>query len=476
MQKVFLLLVIIFIVKNIDAQNVGIGTSTPNASAILDINSTTKGTLITRMTTAQRKAISTPSPGLLVFDLDKKTIYMWDGIRWLPFLFASTETKLPLIPLSASDGVANDRLGTSISISGNYAIVSASYANVGANIKQGCAYIFYKNNYVWQQQAKLIASDGAANDFFGTSVGISGDYAIIGSPYNTVGFNPNQGSAYIFFRSGTTWVQQAKIIAADGTPNCRFGTSVSISGDNAVVGAPYSTVGFNPNQGAAYIFSRSGSVWPQQQKLTASDGAPNDQFGNNVSISGLYVAVGADDDDIGANTDQGSVWIYGPFLGINWTTLAKLTASDGASFDYFGSAISISGDYIIIGAWGANALHGAAYIFMSVFGIWSSGQAYQAKLNSANAANETGFGFSVSMSGDIAIVGMTGNQSQQLPASVYVFKRSGTNWSVARKVEEEAGLPSDLFGLRLGIDGYNIIISASGRNNNQGEISFLNIE
>ena len=159
-----------------------------------------------------------------------------------------------------------------------------SYDDIGANINQGSAYIFTRSGTTWTQQAKLIASDGATNDWFGIGVAIAGDTAIVGSYFDDVGTNVDQGSAYVFVRSGTTWKQQARLTSADGAASDGFGLSVSISGDTAVVGAYNDDIGSNADQGSAYVFTRSGTNWTQQAKLTAADGAAVDWFGYAVMI------------------------------------------------------------------------------------------------------------------------------------------------------------------------------------------------
>ena len=142
------------------------------------------------------------------------------------------------------------------------------------------------------------------------SISADGAYAVIGAR----GANGQRGSAYIFVRSGTSWTQQAMLVASDGAANDNFGYSVSISADGAyaVIGAYGDDAGANSNQGSAYIFVRSGTSWTQQAKLVASDGAASDYFGWSVSISadGAYVVIGAYADKVGANTTQGSAYIF----------------------------------------------------------------------------------------------------------------------------------------------------------------------
>ena len=134
---------------------------------------------------------------------------------------------------------------------------------------------------------------------------------MVGACGDDVGANADQGSAYVFTRSGTTWSQQAKLTAADGAAGDWFGYSVAVSGDTAVVGAAGDDVGANADQGSAYVFARSGTTWTQQAQLTAADGAAGDCFGRSVAVSGDTAVVGASDDDVGANTDQGSAYVFG---------------------------------------------------------------------------------------------------------------------------------------------------------------------
>jgi len=143
-----------------------------------------------------------------------------------------------------------------------------------------------------QPEIKLTASDGAANDHFGDSVSLSGDTAVIGAPYT----DTSEGSAYVFVRSGTTWSQQAKLTANDGVAYDDFGDSVSLSGDTAVIGARGDD-DLGTDSGSAYVFVRSGTTWSQQAKLTASDGAYSDRFGYSVSVSGDTAVIGAYGDD-----------------------------------------------------------------------------------------------------------------------------------------------------------------------------------
>jgi len=331
--------------------------------------------------------------------------------------------------LVASDREASDEFGWSVSINGEYAIVGAHFedkdATGGNSVSSaGSAYIFKRTEMGWVQQAKIVAAEREEIDDFGESVSISGEYAIVGAyreDEDAAGDNTlsNAGSAYIFKRSGTSWTQEAKIVAADRAEDVEFGHSVSLSGEYAIVGAyreDEDAEGGNTlnRAGAAYIFKRTEMGWTQQAKLVAADRAANDKFGESVSISGEYAIVGAigqGQDAEGGNTlgNAGAAYIF-KRSGTSWAQQAKIVATDRATGDNFGGSVSISGDYAIVGAIGqdqdaegGNTLNraGSAYIFKRSGTFWTQ----QAKIVASDRAEGDLFGFSVSISGEYAIVG-----------------------------------------------------------------------
>ncbi|RLE28854.1 MAG: hypothetical protein DRJ61_15640, partial [Acidobacteria bacterium] len=314
--------------------------------------------------------------------------------------------------LTSSVGPADDRFGCAVSISGDTVVVGA-YHDDDDGINSGSAYIFGRNQGgadAWQQVAKLTASDGGTIDHFGYSVSISCDIVTVGSP----GDNGSSGSAYIFGRDqgGTnTWGQVAKLMASDGASYDHFGYSVSISNDTVAVGAYRNRGTAAYGSGSAYIFGRNQGgtdAWGQIVKLTASDGASNDEFGKAVAISVDLVVVGAPEDDDNG-TDSGSAYIFGRnHGGANaWGQMVKITAFDGATEDQFGLSLSISGDTVVVGAYqdNDNGYHsGSAYIFDRDHGgtdVW--GQA--AKITASDGETEDQFGLSLSISGDTVVVG-----------------------------------------------------------------------
>ena len=319
--------------------------------------------------------------------------------------------------LTASDGAHMDYFGRSVSVSGNTVVIGAVYDDKYYSYDTGSAYVYVLSEGVWSQQAKLTASDAAENDHFGYRVSIDGDTIIISAIFDgPSGFA--SGAAYIFFRSNGVWTEQQKLTASDGAARDFFGYSVSIDGNTAMINA------FNDDDNAAdsgsvYVFGRSEGVWSQQAKLTASDAAQNDHFGSSLSIDGDTAVIGAAyDDDNGA--ESGSAYVYTRTNGI-WTAQQKLTASDFAEADNFGYSVSIDGDTVVIGAYGDDdngADSGSSYVYTRTNGIWTE----QQKLTASDFAEADNFGYSVSIDGDTVVIGAYADDDNGTESgSAYVF-------------------------------------------------------
>ena len=283
------------------------------------------------------------------------------------------------------------------------------------------------------QQAKLTASDAASGDLFGSSISIDGDTAVVGATGDD-DKGIQSGSAYVFVRSGTTWSQQAKLTPGDGAAGDQFGISVGISGETVVIGALEK----------AYAFVRDGTTWSEQQKLTASDAASGDHFGVSVGIIGDAAFVGADHDD----HQMGAVYAF-LRTGTTWTEQQKITSLDGSGSDRFGAAVAVSGDRVIIGT----GFGGWAYVFVRSGSIWSQ----QQKLTAGDGAP------SVALDGDTAVLGVFGDDDMGIQSgAVYVFLRTGVIWSERQKLTAADGAAGDAFGGHVGISGSTIVVGANG--------------
>ena len=341
---------------------------------------------------------------------------------------------------SAPQAVSSEQFGFAVAISGDSVVIGTSPGDF--ETASGSAYIFTRSGGSWTQDAHLNAFDGNPQDLFGNSVSISGDSAVVGVPGDDDA-GVDSGSAYVFFRSGTTWSLQTKLNASDTAAGDSFGYSVAISNDSVLVGA-YQDDDAGFRSGSAYVFSRTGSSWSQQAKLSASDAATNDSFGFSVSISGDSSIVGAfQDDDQGINS--GSAYVF-TRSGNSWSQQAKLIASDGTDGDSFGASVSISGDSVVVGSSGDDdngSKSGSAYVFNRSGSLWSQ----QAKLRSSDAAAGDEFGFSVAASGNTVVIGAFGNDDNgSRSGSAYVFTRSGSLWSQQAKLIGSDTEANDEFG------------------------------
>ena len=315
--------------------------------------------------------------------------------------------------LTADDGARADNFGRSVALDGDTAVVGAPSADVGGNDNQGAAYVFVVDGGAWSQQAKLTPSDPASFVSFGDSVAISGDTAVVGAPSADVGGGEgfDQGATYVFVRNGTSWSQQGKLTASDGGEDDKFGRSVAISGDTAVVGN---------SEESAYVFVRNGTSWSQQAKVTAFDGTA--RLWKVVAISGDTAVVGS------------YVFVRN---GSSWSQQPKLTASDGTAL---GFRVAISGDTAVeVGG-------ESAYVFVRTDGVWSQ----QAQLTASDGVLQDSFGESVGVSGDRVVVGASrADVSVNEQGAAYLFVRSGGSWIQQAKLVASDGGFFDSFGVSV---------------------------
>ena len=386
------------------------------------------------------------------------------------------------------DREVNDEFANAVAISGDYAIIGAMREDDDANGQDdapdaGSAYIFKRNNGTWTQEAKLVAADREAFDFFGHAVAISGTYCIVGA--HQEGNPANAGAAYIFERDGNgTWFQVNKLEAPVRKANDYFGFSVGISGDYAVVGAYYEDEDENEmneilSAGSAYIFKRNNGLntWEFYQKIVASDRFGDDRFGMSVAISGDHIIVGAEFDDVdgsnGMQSNAGSAYVFKTDQSDVWIEEAHLKASDYGQSEHFGWSVAVSNDYAIVGAYqndtDENEMNespdaGAAYIYERGGGTWPQVK----KMVASDRANIDYYGYSVAIEGDQALVGAyrqnfaeSGSPMFSDAGAAYVLKRNEQGeWSETQKINHGDRATLDQFGIAVGIDENTIIVGA----------------
>ena len=427
--------------------------------------------------------------------------------------------------LKASNIGESDFFGYSVAVSGETVVVGAwgeASSTSGVNSKPndsafafGAAYVFVRNGTSWSQQAYLKASNPGRTDYFGASVAVDGNTVVIGASLedsSTTGVNStpnedaeNSGAAYVFVRSGTSWSQQAYLKASNTGAEDYFGSSVAVSGDTVVIGAPdenSSTTGVNstPNngqhgQGAAYVFVRSGTSWSQQAYLKDSHTTFRPQFGESVAVSGNTVVIGAPDENsstTGVNSSpnesayySGAAYVF-VRIGTSWSQQAYLKASNTGAYDEFGHSVAVSGDTVVIGArnedsstTGVNSTpnesafdSGAAYVFVRSGQSWSQ----QAYLKASNTGAGDSFGKSVAVSGDTVVVGSVGedssttgvnstpNESASSSGAAYVFVRSGTSWSQQAYLKASHSIEGVTLGWSVAMSGDTVVVGVPYQN------------
>ena len=282
-------------------------------------------------------------------------VFAWDGTVW------AQQKKL-----TPSDGNSDDEFGYSVDISGNTIIIGARNNDQAMETETvtnaGAAYIFAYDGSAWQEEAKLLANDFAASDFFGESVATDGARAVIGAAGDD-DKGSSSGSAYVFVFSGTAWSQQQKLTAADGANRDGFGISAALNGTQLLIGAKDRDEQ-DTDSGAVYIFQLSGGTWTLQQKLVASDGGYGYNFGSSVCLVNGFAVVGASG-ATGATSNTGAVYTFAG-NGSTWQQRTKVTASDGGAYDYFGFSLSSDGVTALIGAYSdivSDIESGSAYVY-----------------------------------------------------------------------------------------------------------------
>ena len=374
----------------------------------------------------------------------------------LPALFPFSNQG-EMTKLLAYDWTPTAFFGCSVAIEGDTAIVGA--------YEKKATYVFVKAETGWIHQAKLTPGTGGRD--FGGSVAISGDTVIVGAKGD--GDNgPNSGAAYVFVKREAGWIQQEKLLADDGDLNNRFGCAVAIDGHTAIVGSYTDTISIPAEQkivtevGSAYVFTRSGDDWSQKQKLEVDDDDKEKyaHFGYSVAIDGDTAIVGASQDD----SKKGSAYVF-VYDGNKWIQEQKLIAGDGAAKDEFGCSVAIDGNRAIVGAKGANRyaqysgdpsyVGGLAFVFLRSGGVWSQ----EDQLSAADGVARDEFGCSVAIDGNRAIVGIS--TIERNAGAVYVFVRNGSDWTPQEENLTAGDRSSpDRFGSSVAMDGDTAIVGA----------------
>lgn len=395
----------------------------------------------------------------------------------------------------ATDRNNDEYFGNEVAISGNFAIVGAYRENQSIDEGEiihnaGAAYIFRFDGSEWVQMQKLVASNRGENYYFGCSVDICGDYAIVGAREENVAGGHKEGAAYIFYYDGTSWVQDDRIYADDRHYGDYFGYSVAMTENRSVIGAIYQDYAEASSDslaqaGAAYVFSRSGIGWSQSAKLVAKYRSEGDNFGTCLAISGANIVVGVpledmNEDSLDYKMNAGAAYVFN-YDGSHWSRSKKLLASDRNSHDQFGCSVDIDGATIIAGAYmeghdvdGLNKKDktGSAYIFDYSGSVWTQTQ----KIVASERWVSDFFGYDVAIEDNLLIVGAYGEDHDTLAENYiknagasYVFKNWGGIWSEQEKITAYVRSEEDRFGNSVDISNDVLIIGAVGEDHDAND-------
>jgi hypothetical protein len=340
---------------------------------------------------------------------------------------------------------------------------------------------------VFGQQAMLRASNGAIRDAFGRSVAVAGDTIVVGAEFNKVGTRASQGEAYVFVQPRSGWAnatETAKLVASDGRSGDLFGEAVAISGDTIVVAAPFHKVGTHARQGEIYVFTRPAKGWSgtlrETARLITSDGAANDYVGGALAISGDTIVAGAYPHRVGSRAEQGKVYVFvKPRSGWAGTLrqTGALIASNGASGDWFGWSVGISGTTVVTGAplYHQPRGDGEAYVFVKPHSGWAGTHTEAARLIATGGRPGNSLGATVAVSGATIAAGAPDHKvgSHPYQGVLYVYTKPASGWSGTRtqtgtliasdgfgKIENGDVFADELGDFSLAISGDTIVSSS----------------
>ena len=386
-----------------------------------------------------------------------------------PFTAALISVVLSLLPattatsswFTSNDNASGDFFGVRMSMSGDTVVIGSPHDSRDASWS-GSAYVFVKDGSGWVQQQKLLPTTPAHDQVFGLSVSIDGDTIVVGSPGEGDAIMPFVGAAYVFVRNGSNWVLQQKLLLPEPRSGQGFGGAVAINGNSIVVTASGDSDG-NFRPGTASVFTRDqNGVWSLQQKVRASDLIQDQMYGGSVAISGDTVLVGSEYMSPIHGAGIGAVYVY-ERVGNVWTERNKLTSSTWRGGYEFGRYLAIEGNIAVIGAYheehGANT-RGSVYVFVRDKGEWAQQQKLFVK---EDLAESDFFGVSVAIHGTTIIAGNSGADEQR--GAAYIFTADDKlNWSQQTKLVAGDGLIEDHFGTAVASNGSEVLVGATGKN------------
>lgn len=357
--------------------------------------------------------------------------------------------------LTASDSQAGDLFGFCTAVAGDVAVIGARHVDHSGKTDAGAAYVFHRSGSEWTEVQRLVAPDADDYDYFGQWVAATEDMIFVSAVFDDHSGMIDAGSVYVFTRSGDVWTFDEQLFASDAGEHDEFGWCPSVDGETLVVGTWRGGPG---DEGAAYVFSRVGGSWIEQQRLTSPDGGG--AFGAYTALEAQTLVLGAPFHDLSNLSDAGAAYVFIDNGG-TWTQHQKLTASDAGAGDTFGVHVAISNATIVVNS--PNDDHssldnaGSAYVFTLDGDTWIEHQKLVALEPAPNA-----WGWFVDIEGEMLTVGanLADPYGMQDAGAAYVYRRIGDTWTEIQKIVAPDAAAGDNFGWPVPISGDTVITGA----------------
>ena len=359
--------------------------------------------------------------------------------------------------MPASGLVQGDRFGNALALGSQRAAVAA----VGANGAEGLLLVYARSGAQFGEIDRVEMLDGGNADRLGASVALAGDGLLVGADLDQVGPNRGQGAVHWMQPQGGEYVAVARLDNGDGAMFDRFATTVAVDGDIAVAGAYVEDTQAGADAGAAHWFRRVGEAWLPGGRLVAPDAEIEDRFGIAVDVSGDWLAVGAYWDVVNGNVDQGSAYLYRRQDG-DWVFDTKLTDATGDPGDYFGFALALDGDTLVVGARGDSDIaleQGAVHVFVRQGGTWVA----QARIDPPTQNGLGYFGTSVAIDAERLLVGapgMTVEPGPEAAGAAYAYQRDGGAWSLTGVLRAPQPASNVAYGFAVASDRERLMVGA----------------
>ena len=353
--------------------------------------------------------------------------------------------------LTPAEGAMDDRFGLAVAIDGSWAVVGAPSDDENGP-ESGAAYLYKRTDGQWQQMQKIMATDGETGDSFGHAVSLSGHTVVIGALFDD-DMGLDAGAAYVFSFDGIDWQQTDKLTVDQGDSLDFFGVAISQSNERILIGAHHHDAVANSG-GSAFVFEQHNGVWTQTARLNASDTGAGDQFGFALSLSGNQALIGAHRHQL-AGAETGAAYVF-EFKEGEWLETTQLTDPLGQHGDRFGIAVSLNNGQALIGASGYQQRQGAAFLFESEATSWQ----LTSSLIADDGAPWDGFGLAVSLRDQVALVGAPYARPTDTGA-VYQFKQQGGQWPLSKQFTP-AQSGEYLFGISLDQSAEQFMVGATG--------------